>query len=214
MVLQNLIIVDLIGEYPYCIEEMAKKILILQGHPDTESFNHALHLAYRKGALSSGAEIKEIFVGELQFNPNLKFGYRKRTDLEPCLVEAQEKIKWCDHIVLIYPIWWGAMPAILKGFFDRVFLPGFAFKKREGSVWWDKYLVGKTARVISTLDQPVWFYKLVNGAPSDKVIRRLTFRFVGIHPTKITNIGPVRLSTNEFRESWLRKIEVLGFEQK
>ena len=193
---------------------MKKKILIIQGHPDSESFNYAIHRSYKKGALSSGAEIKEIFVGELQFDPNLRFGYRKRTELEPCLVDAQEKIKWCDHIVLIYPIWWGSMPAILKGFFDRVFLPGFAFKKHEGSLWWDKLLTGKTARVISTLDQPVWFYKLVNGSPSDKVIRRLTFWFCGIKPTRITNIGPLRLSTDSFRDLWLKKIEALGAAQK
>lgn len=191
-----------------------KKILIIQGHPDPESYNYAIQDAYRKGALNSGAEIREIFVGELEFNPNLRFGYRNRTELEPCLIEAQEKIKWCDHIVLIYPIWWGSMPAMLKGFFDRVFLPGFAFKKRENSVWWDKCLTGKTARVISTLDQPVWYYKLVNGSPTDTVIKRLTFGFCGIKPTKITNIGPLRLSTNSFRESWLKKIEALGIAQK
>jgi putative NADPH-quinone reductase len=191
-----------------------KKILIIQGHPDSESYNHALHAAYKKGALSSGAEVQEIIVGDLPFNPNLRFGYRKRTDLEPCLLEAQEKIKWCNHIVLIYPVWWGSMPAVLKGFFDRVFLPGFAFKKREGSLWWDRYLTGKTARVISTLDQPVWFYRLVNGSPTDKAIRRMTFYFCGIKPTKITNIGPLRLSTPQFRESWLRKIEAMGADQR
>jgi NAD(P)H dehydrogenase (quinone) len=193
---------------------MAKKILIIQGHPDSVSYNYALHAAYKKGALSSGAEIKEIFIGELQFDLNLRYGYRLRTDLEPCLIDAQEKIKWCDHIVLIYPIWWGSMPAILKGFFDRVFLPGFAFKKHEGSVWWTKYLTNKTARVISTLDQPVWFYRLINGAPSDKAIKRLTFNFCGIKPTKITNIGPLRLSTTDFRKKWLKKIESLGFDQR
>lgn len=191
-----------------------KKILIIQGHPDSQSYNHALHAAYKKGALSTGADVKEIFVGDLPFNPNLKFGYRKRTELEPCLIDAQEKIKWCDHLVLIYPIWWGSMPAILKGFFDRAFLPGFAFKKREGSVWWDKFLTGKTGRVISTMDQPNWFYWLVNGAPSDKAIKRLTFRFCGIGPTRITNIGPIRLSTDKYRASWLQKIEKLGVAQK
>ncbi len=193
---------------------MSKKILIIQGHPDHQSYNHALHAAYKQGALESGASIREIFVGDLEFNPNLKFGYRARTDLEPCLVKAQEDIKWCDHIVLFYPVWWGAMPAILKGFFDRVFLPGFAFKKREGSVWWDKYLVGRSARVISTMDQPIWFYWLVNGAPTDKVIRRLTFSFCGISPTKITNIGPIRLSTDQFRNKWMSRVYNMGRAQK
>lgn len=191
-----------------------KKILIIQGHPDPESYNSALHASYRAGALSTGAEVREIFVGSLKFNPNLEFGYRKRTELEPCLIEAQEAINWCDHIVLIYPVWWGSMPALLKGFFDRVFLPGFAFKKRDGSLWWDRLLSGKSARVISTLDQPVWVYRLVNGAPSDKAIKRLTFQFCGIGPTKITNIGPIRLSKKEFREKWLQRVFAIGAAQK
>ena len=100
---------------------MGKRILIIQGHPDEQSFNHALHLAYKKGATRAGAEIQEIFVSQLTFNPNLRYGYRQRTDLEPCLIEAQNKIKWAEHIVLVYPVWWGSLPAILKGFFDRVF---------------------------------------------------------------------------------------------
>ncbi len=191
-----------------------KKILIIIGHPDEESFNFGIFNAYKTGALNSGAEVQEIKIRDLKFNPNLEFGYRKRTELEPDLLEAQDKIKWADHLVWIYPVWWGSVPAIMKGFIDRVFLPGFAFKKREGSVWWDKFLVGKSARLISTLDQPVWFYKLVNGSPSDKAMKRLTMNFVGIKKVKITNIGPLRLSKPEFRTKWLQKIENLGKQLK
>ncbi|MEW6470549.1 MAG: NAD(P)H-dependent oxidoreductase, partial [Bacteroidota bacterium] len=89
-----------------------KKILIIQGHPDAESFCFVLGEAYKRAALKSGADVKEIIVRELDFNPNLQFGYRKRTELEPCLVEAQEKIRWADHIVIIHPVWWGSLPAI------------------------------------------------------------------------------------------------------
>lgn len=193
---------------------MAKKILIIQGHPDTQSFNYALHQAYKTGALSSGAEVQEIFTGEMDFELNLKGGYRQRTELEPCLLDAQEKIRWADHIVCIHPVWWGAVPAVLKGFFDRVLLPGFAFKKRENSVWWDKFLTGKTAHVISTMDQPAWYYRLVYGAPTDKALKKLTFEFVGIKPVKITHIGPIRLSKDSFRAAWLKKVEKMGAAQK
>jgi len=189
---------------------MPKKILIIQGHPDNQSYNFSLHAAYKKGALTSGAEVQEIFVGQLDFNLNLQYGYRQRTELEPCLLEAQEKIKWAEHIVIFYPVWWGSVPAILKGFFDRVFLPGFAFKKREGSLLWDYGLRGRSARIVSTLDQPVWFYSLINGAPSDKAIKKMTLNFCGISPVRITNIGPIRLSSEKFREKWLRRIEALG----
>ncbi len=190
--------------------DVGKRVLIIQGHPDSQSYNHAIHAAYKKGALAAGAEVKEIYVGDLEFNLNLKHGYRARTELEPCLLDAQEKIRWAEHIVLIYPVWWGAVPAILKGFFDRTLLPGFAFKKREGSLFWDMLLKGRSARIISTLDQPAWFYRLVNGAPTDKAVKRMTLQFCGISPVRITNIGPIRLSKDEYRAKWLKRIETLG----
>ncbi len=187
-----------------------KKILIINGHPDAESFNCAIVGAYKKGAESSGAEIEVINIRELKFNPNLQYGYRKRTDLEPDLLDAQEKIKWADHLVWVYPVWWGSIPAIMKGFLDRVLLPGFAFKKREGSVWWDKYLTGKTARLICTLDQPPWYYYLVNGRPSYHAMKKLTLNFIGVKPVRATTIGPMRLSSPDYRSKWLHKIEKIG----
>jgi NAD(P)H dehydrogenase (quinone) len=189
---------------------LTKKILIINGHPDKESFNFALSNAYKKGALASGAEVQEINVCELNFNPNLQYAYRQRTELEPDLMDAQEKITWADHLVWIYPVWWGSMPAILKGFIDRVFLPGFAFQKRENSVWWDKLLTNKSARIISTLDQPAWYYWLVNRQPSNHAMKKMTLEFCGITPVKTTNIGPLRLSKDSFRQNWLDKIEALG----
>lgn len=191
-----------------------KKILIINGHPDKESFNYGLFESYKKGATISGAEVKEIHVRDLSFNPNLEFGYRKRTELEPDLLEAQEKLTWANHIVWVYPVWWGALPAITKGFIDRVFLPGFAFKKREGSVWWDKYFTGKTARIICTMDQPTWYYKWINGSPSHKAMKKLTLNFIGVKSVRITSIGPLRLSTDKFREKWLEKVEQLGQRNK
>ena len=191
-----------------------KKILIINGHPDNESFNFGLSEAYRKGAKKSDAEIKEINIRELDFNPNLQFGYRKRTELEPDLLKAQEKLKWADHIVWIYPVWWGSVPAIMKGFLDRILLPGFAFKKREGSVWWDKYFTGKTSRLICTMDQPTWYYKLINKSPSHSAMKKLTMNFIGIKSVKITSIGPLRLSKEEWRKKWLQKVERLGEQNK
>ncbi|MEM6771760.1 MAG: NAD(P)H-dependent oxidoreductase, partial [Bacteroidota bacterium] len=89
------------------------------------------------------------------------------TELEPDLLAAWDNILWADHLVWVYPVWWGSVPAVMKGFIDRLFLPGFAFRKHEGSmVKWDKLLAGKTARLISTLDQPSWFYRWYYSRPS------------------------------------------------
>lgn len=189
---------------------MPKRIVIINGHPDKESFNFALANAYKTSAIKSGAEVREIVISELDFNPNLKFGYRKRTELEPDLLKSQETLKWAEHIVWVYPVWWGSVPAIMKGFLDRVLLPGFAFKKREGSVWWDKYFTGKTSRIICTMDSPTWFYKFVYGGPSHRAMKNLTLNFIGVKSVKFTAIGPIRLSKDEFREKWIGKVGKLG----
>lgn len=191
-----------------------KKILIINGHPDKESYCHALAEAYKKGVLATGAELKEITVADLKFNPNLQFGYRKRTELEPDLLDAWEKIKWADHLVWVYPVWWASLPAILKGFIDRLFLPGFAFQKRENSLLSDGLLKGKTARIISTLDQPVWFYWLVNHRPSYWAMKRNTLHFCGIRKIRATTIGPIRLSKEASRAKWISKVEILGKQLK
>lgn len=191
-----------------------KKILIINGHPDKESFNFALSEAYMKGASQANAEVKVINIRELHFNPNLQYGYRKRTELEPDLLDAQAKIKWAEHIVWIYPVWWSSVPAIMKGFLDRVLLPGFAFKKRDNSLFSDKHLSGKTARIICTLDQPGWYYRLIYGRPSHNAMKKGTLHFVGIKKVRITTIGPIRLSKDTYRAKWLQKIEKLGQQQR
>lgn len=187
-----------------------KKILIINGHPDKESFSFGLSEAYKIGAEKSNAKIKEINIRELNFNPNLEFGYRKRTELEPDLLDAQNKIKWADHIVWVYPVWWSSVPAIMKGFLDRILLPGLAFKKRENSLLSDKCLTGKSARIICTMDQPVWYYKWINSSPSHHAMKKGTLHFIGVRKVRITAIGPIRLSTEEFRAKWLNKVEKLG----
>lgn len=187
-----------------------KKILIINGHPDKESFNFALSEAYKKGAIKSNAEIKEINIRELNFNPNLQFGYRKRTELEPDLLDAQDKLKWADHLVWVYPVWWASAPAIMKGFLDRVLLPGFAFSKRENSLLWNKHLTGKTARIICTLDQPSWYYRLIYARPSYNAMKKGTLNFIGVRKVCITTIGPIRLSKEAYRAKWLKRVETLG----
>lgn len=187
-----------------------KRILIINGHPDQESFNAALARAYKQGAIKSGAEVRELVLRELDFQPNLQFGYRKRTELEPDLLAAQEHITWAEHIVWVFPVWWGSVPALLKGFLDRTFLPGFAYQKRENSLLLDGLLHGKTARIISTIDQPAWYYRLVYARPTFHAMKKLTLELCGIKPVKTTMIGPIRLSKESFRAAWLKKIETLG----
>ena len=187
-----------------------KKILIINGHPNKDSFNFGIAKAYQDRALQSGAEVKEIVIADL----NLQFGCQKRMELEPDLVKAWEKIQWADHLVWIHPVWWGGLPAITKGFIDRLFLPGFAFKYRENSVWWDKLLKGKTAHIITTLDQPGLYYRFFFGRPSVNQLRKSVLEFCGVKPVKVTYVGIIKTSDIKKREVWLEKIKLLGFKRK
>lgn len=191
-----------------------KKILLINGHPNPDSFCFGLAEAYKRGALAAAAEIKEIVIRDLNFNPNLAHGYQKNSIIEIDLLECQEKIKWAEHLVWIHPVWWGGLPARTKGFIDRVFLPGFAFQYRDNSVWWDKLLSGKTAHIITTLDQPSWYYRFFYGRPSVNQLKKSTLEFCGIKPVKVTYVGPIRNSKVGERDKWLIQIEKLGEKNK
>lgn len=191
-----------------------KNILIINGHPNPASFNFGLAEAYKKGALQSDAKVETITIANLKFNPNLQFGYQKRTELEPDLLESWQKIKRADHLVWVHPVWWGGLPAITKGFIDRLFLPGMAFQYRENSVWWDKLLKGKTAHIITTLDQPGWYYRLFFGRPSVNQLRKSTLEFCGVKPVKVSYIGVIKTSNSNQKEKWLTKVYNFGLKNK
>ena len=187
-----------------------KKILIINGHPDKKSFNYALSKAYQKGVRHSNATIYVINIGALDFNPNLQFGYRKRTELEPDLLDAIDKIKAADHLVWIFPMWWYGYPALMKGFIDRTFLPGITFEYVEGSPFPKQLLRGKTGRIIVTADTPKWYNDLVFRNPAINQLKKGTLQFCGIKPVKVTYITPIKDSSDEFRHKWLAKVEKLG----
>lgn len=149
-----------------------KKIVIILGHPDPKSFCAGLATTYAKAAVAQGHSLRWLKLGEMKFDPILRHGYRQIQPLEPDLVQAQETLLWADHYVFAYPIWWGSMPALLKGFFDRVFLPGFAFAYRPESVFWDKLLAGRSAQLLVTLDTPAWYFRWVYRMPGHHQMKR------------------------------------------
>ncbi len=187
-----------------------KKTLIINGHPDKESLCFALAESYKKGAESSGADCKLINLVDLDFNPILTFGYRKVSELEPDLVQAQTDILDADHLVFVYPNWWGTYPALLKGFIDRVFLPNFAFKYRDNSSLWDGLLKGKSARVIVTMDTPKWYYWLIFRSPGHNSMKKGILGFCGIKPIKITSFAPIKSSDDRTRKQWIEEVRKLG----
>jgi putative NADPH-quinone reductase len=187
-----------------------KQVLIINGHPDIHSFNYALSEAYIKGADRTDSIISQINIAELEFNPNLKFGYRKRMELEPDLIDAIDKIKKADHIVWIFPMWWYGYPALMKGFIDRTFLPGITYQPIEGKPLPKKLLKGKSARLIITADTPKWYDFLIMKKPAINQFKKGTLQFCGIHPVKVTYISTIKNSSSDFRIKWLDKISLLG----
>src|SRR3990167_2534906 len=132
---------------------MAKKIFLLLGHPDTSGLCGELANAYEAGAKEGGHEITRMNIGEMTFDPILHRGYRAIQELEPDLQRFQELVKSSDHFVVIHPVWWVGMPAILKGLFDRAWLPGSAFRymklpNGKRSVFWRRMFSGKSARIV------------------------------------------------------------------
>lgn len=190
-----------------------KQILIINGHPDKQSLCHQLAESYKAGAEKAGAECKLVHLADLDFNLNLSGGYRKRTEPEPDLQVMQQEILKAEHLVLVYPNWWATFPALLKGFIDRTFLPGFAFKYRENSPMWDKLLTGRSARMIVTLDTPKWYYWLVMKNAGFTAMKKGILEFCGFSPVKISSFHMVRNSTEQKRKSWIQQVEKLGEKQ-
>ncbi|WP_263138704.1 NAD(P)H-dependent oxidoreductase [Pseudomonas sp. RIT-PI-AD] len=185
---------------------MSKNILVILGHPSSDSLCAHLADAYVSGATQAGHQVRQIRLGDLAFDPILHEGYKKIQPLEPDLVQAQEAITWANHLVFVYPTWWGAMPALLKGFFDRIFLPGFAFKYRDNSKFWDRLLAGRSAHLLVTMDTPPWYYRWVFRMPGHNQMKKTILEFSGIKPVKVSNFGPILGSTQKQKENWTAQV--------
>ena len=181
-----------------------KKILVILGHPDSESFSGALADAYAEGARSGGAEVRCLRLGEFEFDPVLSGKGRHEPPAETDLVTSQESLTWADHVVFAYPIWWATPPALLKGFIDRVLLPGFAYQSSgEKNKMAEPLLGGRTAHLLITMDSPSWYYRWFTGRPNHKMMKRGVLHFCGIKPVRISEYTPIKTSSEEQRTRWL-----------
>lgn len=187
-----------------------KKIFILLGHPDAgpEPLSRQLADAYEAAARLAGHEVRRTDLSALQFDPILHKGYRARQELEPDLMKVQEDMTWCEHFVLFFPNWWGGMPALLKGMWDRMFLPRFAFSMWKNRMGWNALLKGRSARVVITCSNPVILDLLAFGDFSASIKRSL-LSFAGFS-TKVTAIGRSERLSEGQKAGWLRRISRLG----
>ncbi len=178
-----------------------KKITILLGHPDKETKCGSLADAYEKGAKEAGHEVKRINIGDLKFDPILHKGYKEIQNLEPDLAAVQEAIKWCDHFVVFYPAWWSTMPALLKGMFDRMWLPGFGYHFNHNGIGWTKLLKGRSASVFVTSDSHPLFTRFLMGDTTNEIKMGILW-FSGFSPIKIHKIGPLKNIVPEKLKKW------------
>jgi putative NADPH-quinone reductase len=190
----------------------AMQIVIIQGHPNPGGgrFCHALAKAYAKGAETSGHQVKVIDIGQLEF-PIL----RTQEDFDhgeapEAIRQVQNSIQTAQHLLIIYPLWLGSMPAYLKAFLEQVFRPGFAAIKSTGGKPWKQLLTGKTAHVVITMGMPAIIYRWYFLAHSLKSLERNILGFCGIKTTKETLIGMVETIDDDKRKQWLAKMEEMG----
>ncbi|HVZ53276.1 MAG TPA: NAD(P)H-dependent oxidoreductase [Pseudolabrys sp.] len=195
------------------------KIAIVVGHPARDSYCEALGRAYQRGAESGGHQATVLVLGAMNFEPVLREGYRREQPLEPDLVAARDALRGSDHWVLVFPLWLGDMPAIMKGFFERILQPDLlairaaaANTSGAGALAAFKIFKGKSARVVMTMGMPGWFYRWYYGAHALKLIRRNILNLIGVKPVRSTIYGMIEAVSDETRASWLREVEALGHE--
>ena len=186
-----------------------KKVLVLCGHPDKDSFSGTVADHYQVGAQDAGHFVERVNIGELNFDPILHKGYKEIQALEPDLLALQDKFREADHIVIIYPNWWCTMPAILKGLFDRFWLPGFAFNFNKQTKKIEKHLAGKTGRVIILSGSHSPFKTWWQFGDYTNEIQYGILEFAGIR-TEVSSFGPCERVSDDVRAKWLKQIEALG----
>ena len=186
------------------------KITAIAGHPGTERLVSALMDKYLVSATTSGAEVSKFALRDIEFDPILHEGYRSRQNWEAGLQEILESIQSSDHLLIGFPMWWGMMPASLKGFFDRTFLPGTAFKYHENDPFWDRLFRGKSADVIITADTPGFYFKLRYASALKKIMKNQILGFTGIKPVKQYYFAPVRNRGSENFDKWFKMVEKRG----
>jgi putative NADPH-quinone reductase len=175
----------------------AARVLVLDGHPDGHSLCGALAAAAAEGARARGAEVRVLSLSAMAFDANLAGRYKTKQVLEPDLEQFLEALRWCETLILVHPMWWGAAPAKLKGLIDRVFLPGIAFAYEGDGHFPKKLFEGRTARVLITTDTPGWYLWLGYRNGWLNVLRRQILDFVGLKVTHMKTLGTIRDATPE-----------------
>jgi putative NADPH-quinone reductase len=184
------------------------RIAIIVGHARKDTYCEALGEAYRRGAEAGGHKASLIVTSKMMFDPILREGFTKIQPLENDLQVAHDAIMEADHLVFIFPLWLGTLPAIFKGFLERVLQPDLVELSKMGK--FANTLKGKSAHVIMTMGMPGFIYRWYFGAFALRMLRRNILEFVGVSPIRATIHGMIEAVTQEKRQSWLADAEAIG----
>tara|TARA_R110002072_G_scaffold113756_2_gene243412 strand:+ start:6075 stop:6671 length:597 start_codon:yes stop_codon:yes gene_type:complete len=190
---------------------MAKRILIIDSHPDPDTGRlcHGLANAYASGAEDNGHEVRRLNLHALDF-PLLRSAADFETGAPPTAIAAsQEDIRWAEHILIVYPLWLGSMPALLKGFLEQAIRPDFAFERGDPG-WPRKRLKGRTARIVVTMGMPAMAYRWIYLSHSLRSLERNILKFAGIGPVRETLFGRVNEANEQTRNRWIARMTALG----
>lgn len=198
-------------------------ILVINGHPDKKSFSASIFNEIIENLNKEKHKIETLNLAEMKFDPVLRFGYRERMEEDAEIIRSQELIRWADHLIFIYPIWWSSMPSLMKGWIDRVFTPGVAYSSNRKGIFilnfitgrqFKKLLKNKTADIITTSQGPGWWYKIFSGIVSVPdsygiaVLKNAVLNHCGIKTKKVINLGNMNRDSNtlNIRKKFLKKI--------
>jgi putative NADPH-quinone reductase/1,4-dihydroxy-2-naphthoate octaprenyltransferase len=186
------------------------RVLVINGHPRLGSFSDALADAYASGAADAGADVRRLRLADLTFDLNVLQPSPREQETEPAVADAMDQVAWAHHLVFVFPTWWGTMPALLKGFLDRVLMPGFAFEDRDDDEGWDQLLIGRSAHLLTTMDTPAFVYRWIYRSPGLNGLGRATLGFCGIAPIRRSIYGPIKTSDATRRSRWLADARAAG----
>jgi NAD(P)H dehydrogenase (quinone) len=183
---------------------MQKKVLVINGHPYENSYVSELFNTFVSHLDKNQLQIKTLELGKLTFDPVLRYGYSEKMPEDKDILLSQELIQWADHIVFFYPVWWASMPGLLKGWFDRVLTPGFAYNMNGLKIV--KHLKGKTAQLFLTADGPAFYQRLIPNSPI-RLVRKYILGFCGIKVVKTNLLGMVTLPNRDTaRKKFIKKV--------
>jgi putative NADPH-quinone reductase len=186
------------------------KVMIVVGHSQKDTFCEAIGRSYEEGAASAGHEARIFLLATMAFDPILREGYQKEQPLEPDLSEAYSYLTACDHLVLVFPLWCGDMPALLKGFIERILQPDLVSRQKTEHAMNRSIFKNKTARIVITMGMPVSIYRFWYGAHTLKLLTHNVLQFIGIKPVRHTLFGMVTTCKQQKRERWLKDVRAFG----